>query len=268
VADNTQVPGGSGDTVRDKDRAGVKTQIVGIDVAIGTGTEALMSPTNPMPTKVAGLTLTTGTITTSTSTVTATTDLGNAGSCTVVIGGTYAGVNVTFEGSVDGTTWVGVLGQRTDAFVTETTSGVLPSNQIRAWDFPLPGFSQFRVRATAYTSGTAGVAIAPAVNAFEVAPNVGIAGVGTATETGVTASASNTTLLSANAARRGCIIANDASSANLFVRLSASAAAISSGNYSQMIPAGGAWEVPFNYTGQIQGIWSAAVGFANVTELV
>jgi len=59
VADNTQVPGGSGDTVRDKDRAGVKTQIVGIDVAIGTGTEALMSPTNPMPTKVAGLTLTT-----------------------------------------------------------------------------------------------------------------------------------------------------------------------------------------------------------------
>lgn len=50
MADNTTINAGSGgDTVRDKDRAGVKTQVVGIDVGIGTGTEALMSSSNPMP---------------------------------------------------------------------------------------------------------------------------------------------------------------------------------------------------------------------------
>jgi hypothetical protein len=67
MADNTQVASGTGDTVRDKDRAGVKTQIVGLDLGIGTGTESLMA--GVMPTKVAGLTLTTGTITTTTSTL-------------------------------------------------------------------------------------------------------------------------------------------------------------------------------------------------------
>lgn len=49
IADNTQVSAGTGDTVRDKDRAGVKTQVVGLDVGIGGGTEALMSATNPAP---------------------------------------------------------------------------------------------------------------------------------------------------------------------------------------------------------------------------
>lgn len=53
MVDNTQVPGGTGDVVRDKDRSGIKTQVVGIDVSIGTGTEALMSLTNPMPVRIA-----------------------------------------------------------------------------------------------------------------------------------------------------------------------------------------------------------------------
>lgn len=48
MADNSTLPA-TGDAIRDKDRSGVKTQIVGIDVGIGTGTEALMSSTNPMP---------------------------------------------------------------------------------------------------------------------------------------------------------------------------------------------------------------------------
>lgn len=47
MADNSVQDGT--DTIRDKDRAGVKTQIFGLDVAIGTATEALMSPANPMP---------------------------------------------------------------------------------------------------------------------------------------------------------------------------------------------------------------------------
>jgi len=44
VADNTQLNGGAGgDIVRDKDRAGVKTQIVGLDLDIGGASEKLMT---------------------------------------------------------------------------------------------------------------------------------------------------------------------------------------------------------------------------------
>jgi hypothetical protein len=46
VADNSTQAGT--DTIRDKDRAGVKTQIVGLDLGIGTGTESLMSGTMPI----------------------------------------------------------------------------------------------------------------------------------------------------------------------------------------------------------------------------
>ncbi len=44
MADNTVLPAGAGgDTVRDVDRAGVKTQVTGLDVNIGGGTEQLMT---------------------------------------------------------------------------------------------------------------------------------------------------------------------------------------------------------------------------------
>jgi hypothetical protein len=75
------------------------------------------------------------------------------------------------------------------------------------------------------------------------------------------------TLLAANPARRGATIANDSTSATLFVRLSATAATSASGGYTVAMPAGSYYEVPGNYTGQINGIWAAASGFANVTEL-
>ena len=51
------------------------------------------------------------------------------------------------------------------------------------------------------------------------------------------------------------------------MRLWRSAAANSSGNYTVVMPAGSYYEVPANYTGQINGIWTSASGFANVTEL-
>lgn len=46
MADNSVQAGA--DTIRDKDRAGVKTQIVGIDLGIGTATESLMSGSMPV----------------------------------------------------------------------------------------------------------------------------------------------------------------------------------------------------------------------------
>lgn len=103
----------------------------------------------------------TGTITTSTSVITAT-DLTGVGSVTVNIAGTYAGVNVTFEASVDGTNFVPIaampVGSTTPSVVTST--GVLTTNSTNAWNVsPLLGMAQFRVRATAFVSGTANVTI-------------------------------------------------------------------------------------------------------------
>lgn len=49
MADNTATNTGSGgDTIRDKDRSGVKTQVVGLDIGIGGASEVLMSGLMPV----------------------------------------------------------------------------------------------------------------------------------------------------------------------------------------------------------------------------
>lgn len=105
---------------------------------------------------------TTGNITTSTTAITAN-DLTGVGSATVQFKGTFAGINVTFEASPDaGTTWVAVNGQNvtTGAMTTNGATGVLTANTTVAYNVtPLLGFDQFRVRATAFTSGSAAVVI-------------------------------------------------------------------------------------------------------------
>jgi hypothetical protein len=50
MANNTTLnTGAGGDVIRDVDRTGVKTQVVGIDIGIGSGTESLMTTSNGMP---------------------------------------------------------------------------------------------------------------------------------------------------------------------------------------------------------------------------
>jgi hypothetical protein len=117
------------------------------------------------------LVTTSGTITTATSAVTSG-DVGVYNNVTVVISGTYAGVNVIFEVSPDaGTTWVPVVGSRLDGTGTESTSGVLAANSTRGWEFTLPAVNRFRVRATAWTSGTANVIIAAGTMPLEPVVN-------------------------------------------------------------------------------------------------
>jgi hypothetical protein len=88
--------------------------------------------------------------------------------------------------------------------------------------------------------------------------------IATATLTNVTSSASSVTIDAANSARRGMIIHND-STAILFLKYGATASATS---YTVEMGPGAYWEMPKPiYTGIIDGIWSAADGFARVTEL-
>jgi hypothetical protein len=56
LADNTQVNNGSGDIVRDVDKGGIKTQVMGLDTNIGGSTERLtQSPDENLPARLKDL---------------------------------------------------------------------------------------------------------------------------------------------------------------------------------------------------------------------
>ena len=85
--------------------------------------------------------------------------------------------------------------------------------------------------------------------------------------TAVAAVNTDTLLLAANVDRRGVFIYNDTTGATIKIGLSAST--VSSSNFSVQISAGGLFEIPFGYTGEIRAIWSVTEsgGFARITEL-
>jgi hypothetical protein len=146
---------------------------------------------------------TTGTITTSTSTVAAA--VTTAGNLTISIHGTYAGVNAIFEASDDGgTTYYTVMVTRADGTGVESTTGVIASLS-RMWETACPGWTNFRVRATAYTSGTANIKVSQGGLIYEPNPTVIIGG------TLVTQPVSGTVTLGAGTAAYGKS-SNDASS--------------------------------------------------------
>jgi hypothetical protein len=85
----------------------------------------------------------------------------------------------------------------------------------------------------------------------------------------VAGAASSTSLLASNASRSGATLFNeqptDGTGEILFLLLDAAAASTS--NYTVQVPINSYYEVPFGYTGEIRGIWGAAVGDVRVTEL-
>ena len=86
---------------------------------------------------------------------------------------------------------------------------------------------------------------------------------GTSTLTNVASSATNVTVLASNTNRRGATIYNDSSSL-LYMKLGTTASATS---FTIKLFPYSYWEVPFNYTGEIDGIWASATGAARVDEL-
>lgn len=93
-----------------------------------------------------------------------------------------------------------------------------------------------------------------------------VAVAGTAAVTGVASSASTGQLLAANADRIGVLIHNN-STATLYLKYGQTAS-IASGGYSVAMEPGSYWEMPQPiYRGRIDGIWSAADGYCNITEV-
>lgn len=80
--------------------------------------------------------------------------------------------------------------------------------------------------------------------------------------TSVAASGSNVTLLASNANRMGFAVFND-SSVNLFLKCGATA---STSSFTVKMAAGSYYEVPFKYSGIVDGIWDSATGNARITE--
>lgn len=89
-----------------------------------------------------------------------------------------------------------------------------------------------------------------------VAPGAGLAA--TSTVTRVATAVINTTLLASNTARIGATIHNN-STTNLFIKLGATAA-IGAGveSFTTRVVPNAYYEVPFGYTGIIDGIWDGA----------
>ena len=84
------------------------------------------------------------------------------GSLSLKISGTYS-ATLQFESSVDGTTWAGISGDPlpSGSRASSTTS-------TGTWVFNVAGLGHFRVRASAYTSGTASIALRPSAAAARV----------------------------------------------------------------------------------------------------
>lgn len=108
-----------------------------------------------------------GTITTATSTVT-TSAIDGYGSVSITVNGTYNGVNFTPEISSDNTNWSTVSMARQDSPQTMQSSGAI-TNTIRGWIAPTCGARYFRVRATAWVSGTMNVRLTAVTAAIPTA---------------------------------------------------------------------------------------------------
>jgi hypothetical protein len=77
-------------------------------------------------------------------------DVTGFGAAAVQLSGTFVGT-VTWEGTVDGTNWVGIPAVPA---TTVAALRVLTSTAAGVWQFNTSGYAKIRARCSAYTSGT------------------------------------------------------------------------------------------------------------------
>lgn len=98
-------------------------------------------------------------------------DVGKASNVVMYCTGTFAGVNCSFEASIDnGTTWFSIQAVRTNANTIEITTGSLSAAPVYAWELSVNAYTHVRVRCTARTSGTQSWRIQPGAYATEPIP--------------------------------------------------------------------------------------------------
>jgi hypothetical protein len=191
-----------------------------------------------------------------------------------VSGTIYSEASTNSTNGTDGD-WVEVKGRRTGtAPGTETiTYAYTASGYYRGND---GGFIYLRARLIGGTGATVQLTASSGTGAVFLNSSLpgGTSTIGaikkapatTGTISSVTSAAASTLLLASNTNRLGATVYND-STATLYLALASSASTTA---YTVQVTAGGYFELPNDgcgYTGAIYGIWSAANGFARVTEL-
>ena len=90
----------------------------------------------------------------------------NRNVATFTIHGTYAGVTFVIEATDDGSNWYGLqcVNNATGAAAASWTPG---TNATASYDAAIGGYTQVRVRATAWASGTANIGVNPQVFAYD-----------------------------------------------------------------------------------------------------
>lgn len=175
-ADTPFVAGGAGQVMLAKRRDSDSTTVADGDLnTLNMDEEGRLK----VASKPASYAPTVGNVTTATSTVFINTT--RFSNLMIHCKGTFAGVNVTFEGSLDSTngtdgTWFGVQAIRSNANTIETTTGVLAAAPAYAWELSVNALTFFRVRATAWTSGTQVWTMIPGTYATEPIPGAQISG--------------------------------------------------------------------------------------------
>lgn len=238
--------------------------------------------------KPASYAATVGNVTSATSTVVVNTE--RFSNLMIHCAGTFAGANCTFEGSLNSTNgtdgnWFAVQAIRSNANTIETTTGVLGAAPAYAWELSVNALKYFRIRATAWTSGTQVWTMIPGTYATEPIPGAQVSGTqpvsgsltsaGTTTNTPATPSPSNinsaantnATVVKGSAGTLYNIGASNTGAAAAFIKLYNKATAPTVGTdvpvLVLMVPAGG--NVDFDL-GPVGHRFSAGIGLA-ITNL-
>lgn len=238
--------------------------------------------------KPASYAATVGNVTSATSTVVVNTE--RFSNLMIHCAGTFAGANCTFEGSLNSTNgtdgnWFAVQAIRSNANTIETTTGVLGAAPAYAWELSVNALKYFRIRATAWTSGTQVWTLIPGTYATEPIPGAQVSGTqpvsgsltsaGTTTNTPATPSPSNinsaantnATVVKSSAGTLYNIGASNTGAAAAFIKLYNKATAPTVGTdvpvLTLVVPAGG--NVDFDL-GPMGHRFSTGIGMA-ITNL-
>jgi hypothetical protein len=199
--------------------------------------------------------------------------------------GTYTGA-LSAQVTVDGTNWVTLAASTTfTRGTTGATSATIASGVEDTYTISVAGADAVRVTGLAAMTGSvtvtlyavqggsAGAAAAGGGGAVTIASGADvdqaalldtITAPSTGTQSIVASSATDVTILAANASRKGAYVYNDSTQV-LYLLLSN--ATSSATVFTQKMAAGDAFSLaPGSYTGVIKGIWASANGNARVTE--
>ncbi len=159
-------------------------------------------------------------------------DVSRASNIMAFCTGTFAGVNCTFEGSLEASgdaNWFGIQAVRSNANTIETATGALSAQPVYGWEMSVNALKRVRVRATARTSGTQSWRFVQGTYATEPIPAAQISGTqpvsGTVTATVTPPAPATPYILNSAASTNGALILTGTSGLQAFYATNTGAAA-------------------------------------------